>query len=51
MHGAPPLVYDSAISAISQKYAEHLAASGTFEHSSNTYNGIKYLLLCQLYYL
>ena len=52
MHGAPPLVYDSAISAISQKYADHLAATNTFKHSGNTFKGIKpNMYCCQLYYL
>ena len=39
MHGSPPLVHDPAISAISQSYADQLAAAGTFDHSGNTYNG------------
>jgi uncharacterized protein YkwD len=39
LHGADPLVYDAEISAISQSYADQLAATDSFAHSGNTYAG------------
>ena len=34
-HCAPPLVIDERLNKIAQSYAEHLAATSTFEHSGN----------------
>ncbi len=34
-HSAPPLTISQRLNHIAQKYAEHLAATGKFEHSGN----------------
>ena len=39
LHGADPLVYDPDISSISQSYSDQLAATNSFSHSGNTFQG------------
>jgi uncharacterized protein YkwD len=34
-HSAPPLTISQRLNHIAQNYAEHLAATGKFEHSGN----------------
>ncbi|CAF4512455.1 unnamed protein product, partial [Rotaria sp. Silwood2] len=36
-HCAPPLVISQRLNQIAQSYAEHLAATSTFEHSGNKF--------------
>jgi uncharacterized protein YkwD len=36
-HSASPLTISQRLNHIAQKYAEHLAATGKFEHSGNTF--------------
>lgn len=38
-HCSPPLVISPRLNAIAQSYAEHLAATSTFEHSGNKLDG------------
>jgi len=38
-HGARPLVWDATLARHAQNWANHLAATSTFEHAQNTGEG------------
>lgn len=38
-HGAGPLKHNKELSALAQKWADHLAKTNTFQHSNDSYKG------------
>ena len=39
LHGASPLVWDATLAQHAQAWADHLVATGTFDHAQNTGEG------------